>query len=302
MKRSKFVRPLIGVVCVGVIILVVGIALVLDSQSPNPIFGIFDFDSEEDEEEKEESWYILSEGKEAEEEEEEQEQDASEEDSAEQTVAPPQDLPSSVVIPTEKDPETGESMGLNFPCTISEYKIDIIKFASFDGMYVEDGTQANVQDVAMMMVENNGDFPIEYTQICVEYEEETLLFDITALPVGERMVVQEKNGKSIPEGTAEAANALVVQRAQMDMSEEKVSVTDNGNNTLTIQNLTDKQIPTVRVFYKYYMPDEDIFIGGVSFTVRVTRLAANGSITIQPAHYTSQTSRVVMVLTYDAEV
>ena len=38
----------------------------------------------------------------------------------------------------------------------------------------------------------------------------------------------------------------------MDMSEGKVLVRDNGDNSLTIENLTDKTIPTVRVFYKYF--------------------------------------------------
>ncbi len=85
-------------------------------------------------------------------------------------------------------------------------------------------------------------------------------------------------------------------------SEKQIRVTDNGDNTLTIENLTDEIIPTVRVFYKHFMQQEDLFVGGIAFTVRVTRLAADGSVTIQPAHYTSQNSRVVMALTYDSEV
>jgi hypothetical protein len=152
------------------------------------------------------------------------------------------------------------------------------------------------------MVENKGQFPVEYTQICVNYGQEKLLFDISALPVGEKLVVQEKTGKPIPDAKATAATAMVVQRADMEMAEGKVQVTDNGDNTLTIKNLTDETIPAVRVFYKHYMEEEDIFVGGIAFTVRVARLGAGASMTIQPSHYTSQTSRLVMVLTYDSEV
>ena len=43
-------------------------------------------------------------------------------------------------------------------------------------------------------------------------------------------------------------------------------------------------------------------MGGIAFTVRISRLGAGARVTIQPSHYTSQTSRVVMVLTYDSEV
>ena len=205
-------------------------------------------------------------------------------------------------IPTEKDPQSGGSAGIQFPCQISEYGLVIEKMAPYNGMFVENGSNANVQNVAMLLVQNKGEFPLEYTQICIQYGQQKLLFDISALPVGEKMVVQEKTGKSIPAGKADYATAMVVQRADMEMSESKVRVTDNGNNTLTVRNLTDETIPTVRVFYKYYMEAEDVFVGGISFTVRITKLAAGASVNIQPSHYTSQTSRVVMVTTYDSEV
>ena len=217
-------------------------------------------------------------------------------------VTPPEDLPPVVEIPPQKDPQTGETLGVTFPCEIAGYGLTIEKLAPYSGMFVEDGTNAQVQSVAMLLVKNQGDFPLEYTSIRITYGQEELVFDISALPVGQRLVVQEKSGKAIPAGKADSATAMMVQRADMEMSETQVRVTDNGDNTLTVENLTGKTIPTVRVFYKYYMTDEDIFVGGIAFTVRITRLGAGAKVRVQPAHYTSQTSCVVMVLTYDSEV
>ena len=207
-----------------------------------------------------------------------------------------------MIIPPEEDPETGEPVGVRFPCQVPGYGLVIEKIAPYNGMYVEDGSNADSQNIAMLLVSNKGDFPVEYTRITLEYGAESLVFDISALPVNEKLVVQEKTGKAVPQTTATLASATVVQRADMEMSEDLVEVVDNGDNTITITNLTDKMIPTVRVFYKYYMQDEEIFVGGIAFTVRVTRLAAGKSVTIQPSHYNSQTSRVVMALTYDTEV
>ena len=219
-----------------------------------------------------------------------------------ETITPPDDLPPTVEIPAQKDPQTGASLGITFPCQVPQYGLVIEKLAPYSGMFVEDGTNAQVENVAMLMVQNKGDYPVEYTSIKVTFGQEELLFDISALPMGETLVVQEKNGKTIPAGKAEAANALVVRRAEMEMSESQMQVIDNGDNSLTVKNLTDATIPTVRVFYKYYREDEGIFVGGIAFTVRITRLGAGASVRIQPAHYNSQTSRVVMVLTYDSEV
>ena len=217
-------------------------------------------------------------------------------------ITPPEELPPTVEIPPQKDPETGASLGITFPCQVAQYDLVIEKLAPYSGLFVEDGTNAQVQNVAMLMVQNKGDYPVEYTSIKVTFGQEELLFDISALPAGETLVVQEKNGKAVPTGKADAATALVVRRAEMEMSEGQVQVIDNGDNSLTVKNLTDTSIPTVRIFYKYYMEDEGIFVGGIAFTVRITRLGAGASVRIQPAHYNSQTSRVVMVLTYDSEV
>ena len=207
-----------------------------------------------------------------------------------------------MVIPSGKDPQTGQELGISFPCQIPGYDLTIEKMAPYNGMFVEDGSNASSQNVAMLLVKNNSNFPVEYTQIRVMSGQEELLFDISALPEGEQLVVQEKTGKALPESEATSASALVVQRADMEMSENKVQVIDNGDNTLTVKNLTNETIPTTRVFYKYYMEDEELFVGGIAFTVRISRLGAGASVTINPSHYTSQTSRVVMVLTYDSEV
>lgn len=277
MIQRKPGRVLIGILCVLALIAAVVIAVILDSRSPEPILGIL--------------WP------------EQTTQETTLPDTAEpdeDTVKPPlEDLPASVDIPTKKDPQTGENEGLALPYKIPQYGLVIEKMAPYDGMFVEDGSNAQGKDIAMIMVHNDSETPLEYTRISVHYGQQELLFDISALPAGEKLVVQEKTAKAFPEGQATGATALLVQRADMELSEGKVGIEDNGDNTLTIHNLTDKTIPTVRVFYKYYLKEEGLFVGGIAFTLRVTRLGAGASMTVHPAHYTSHSSRVVMVLTYE---
>ena len=207
-----------------------------------------------------------------------------------------ENLPPVVEIPDPKPEETG----LQFPCEVPGYNLKIEKLAPYNGLYVEDGSNVQVTDVAMLLVSNNGDKPVEYTEITVTFANETLYFQITALPAGAKLVVQEKNGKSVPSDTPQKAEALVVRRAEMAVAPE-LSVTDNGDNSLTIKNLTDETIPMARVFYKYYLANEDMYVGGIAFTVRITQLKANGSVTVQPSHFASDTSRIVMASTYDSE-
>ena len=292
MNKKKYLKILICAICVVLILLLLttAVALILDGQSPDP--GAGDVQTTPTGAVEEPQAPTSPTG------------DTPEETDPpyEEPVTLPQEQPPFVVIPPEKDPDTGEEIGISFPCTIPGYDISIEQMGPYSGIFVEDGSNAMVKDVAMLMVKNNGDFPVEYIQIRVLCGQEELLFDVSALPAGERLVVQEKTGKTVPEEQATSVSALVVRRANMEMSEGKVQVIDNGDNTLTVKNLSNETIPTIRVFYKYYMEDEQLFVGGIAFTVRVSMLGAGASVEIQPSHYASSTSRVVMILTYDSEV
>lgn len=298
MNEKNRLKILVGVLCIVLLFLVVVAALILDSRLPDPIFGIFQTEPTASTEESQNP----TESAPSTEESQNPTEDTGESSQETEPSTPPEEQPPSVVIPPEKDPQTGNETGISFPCQIPGYDLTIEKMEPYNGMFVEDGSNANIKNVAMLLVKNNGDFPVEYAQIRVVCGQEELLFDISALPAGEKLVVQEKTGKTISEGKATSASAMVVQRANMEMSDSKVQIIDNGDNTLTVKNLTNETIPTVRIFYKYYMEDEKLFVGGIAFTVRISRLGAEASVTIQPSHYTSQTSRVVMVLTYNSEV
>lgn len=270
MGKTKKGKLLIGILCLAAVIAVATVAVYLDSQSPEPLLG-----------------FLYP------------EEDFSKPGTQ---IGPFNPVPDEPIVPPEELPPAVEIPELSFPCEIPGHGLVIERLAPYTGMFVEDGTNASVPEVAMLLVKNVGPYPVEYTRVSVQYEGTELIFDISALPVDAQLVVQEKTCKPVPEGTPVSANAMVVHRADMEMSRDQVKVTDNGNNTLTIENLTGEMIPTVRIFYKYYMTQEDVFVGGIAFTVRITRLGAGESITIQPSHYNSQTSRVVMALTYDSEV
>lgn len=269
MKKTKL-KILIGILCIVLLALVVVLAVILDHQAHAPAQG---------ESRPESDFTKPGNGV------------GDINPVPGEPVRPPEDLPPSVEIPV-----------VEFPCEIPEHGLTIERLAPYDGLFVEDGTNVTVTNVAMLLIRNTGTQPVEYTRICIQYGEEQLMFDVSALPTGERLVVQEKDCKSIPAGKPTSANAMVIYRADMSLAQDLVLVTDNGNNTLTIKNLTNELIPTVRVFYKYYMAEEDIYVGGIAFTARLTRLPAGASITIQPSHYNSSTSRVVMVLAYASEV
>ena len=98
MNEKKRLKILVGVLCIVLVLLATLVAVILDSRSPDPILGIFQTDPTETTKSQTEDPMTPSEGQ--------------------VTPPAPEDLPPSVVIPPEKDPETGKEIGISFPCEI----------------------------------------------------------------------------------------------------------------------------------------------------------------------------------------
>ena len=208
-------------------------------------------------------------------------------------------ISSKVVVSTEERSEDGF---IKFPCEISGYDLVIEKLGSYSGAYVEDGTNEMVSEAAMILVKNTGNKAIEYAEITLHFQDDTLFFKISALPAGESVVTIEQAKKRIPVLKISDCVATVIEKDSMEQADEVISVHDNGDNTLTIKNLTNQEIPMARVFYKYYLEQENAYLGGIAFTAKLTALGAKEEVTIQPSHFESESCKIVMSTVYDEAI
>lgn len=189
--------------------------------------------------------------------------------------------------------------GMEFPYSIPGSNLLVRSIASYDGSFIEDGSDSAVSGVTVMVVENTGKTQIEYAAISLDRDGKTLQFEVSALLAGGMAVVQESNKVPFQEGNYTDCTASVAEVDDFTMSEDKIRVEETGEQEITVTNLTDQEIPAVRIFYKFYMEDEDTYVGGITYTAKITNLQAGDSQAIQPSHYLKGSSRIMMVRTYD---
>lgn len=187
-----------------------------------------------------------------------------------------------------------------FPYVIEGTELTVQNISSYDGIFLEDGSDGEVTGVAAMVVENTGDTNVEYAAITISCNGETLEFDASDLPAGATVVVQEKNKTPYQSGTYTDCSAVVAEMGDFEMSEDQVKVEETESGSLLVTNLTDEEIPCVRIFYKFYMADEETYVGGITYTAKLTDLSAGASQTVTPSHYAAGNSRIMMVRTYDS--
>lgn len=209
-------------------------------------------------------------------------------------------------VPTEKPNETKEehsnaSPSVCFPYSIPGSSLVIEQINAYDGLFFEDGSDDEVANVTAMVLTNTGDVCAEYIKINIERNGVPLKFIASALEPGGRMIIMEADRKQFSDGTYSKCVTDIAVLTEFTMSEDQVRVEEKPEGGLYVTNITEKDIPCIRVFYKFYMADSDIYVGGITYTAKITDLAAGNSCTITPSHYFQGYSKVIMVKTYDTD-
>lgn len=191
-----------------------------------------------------------------------------------------------------------QSNNISFPYEISGTTLTVEHIGSYDGIFLEDGSDEEVNGIAAMVLKNTGENPVEYADISLKDGKKEFKFEVSDIPAGETVVVQEKNRKKYKERTYTSCSGIMASMDELEMSEETVHVEETEDGKLEITNLTEEEIPCVRIFYKFYMEEEETYVGGITYTAKVAELAPGESRNIIPSHYVSGNSRVMMVRTY----
>ena len=208
-----------------------------------------------------------------------------------------QNIP-EIQMNTDSDPDEGM---VTFPYTIPNTGLTIRSIASYDGIFLEDGSDSSVSGIYSIVLENTGSMDVEFARITLSCDGMPITFELSDLPSGATVVAQESSQTAYQDGVYRDCTADIAEIDVLEQSTEQISVQENGDGSLTVSNLTDSLIPCVRVFYKFYMTDEDVYVGGITYTAKLTDLEAGGSQTIIPSHYSLGYSKVVMVRTYDSK-
>ena len=208
--------------------------------------------------------------------------------------------------PNQVPEETNETQNntsniLSFPYAIPGSDLVIEQVNSYDGLFFEDGSDREVSNVTAIVLANKGNSCMEYVNITMKCGDTRLRFVGSTLDAGAKMIILEADAKTFQNGAYSDCAAEISSMDKLVMSSAQIYVEENGKGGLLVTNLTKEDIPCVRIFYKYYMDDVEVYVGGITYTAKLVELKAGKSIVVTPSHYYAGFSKVLMVKTYDTK-
>lgn len=188
-----------------------------------------------------------------------------------------------------------EEMTLPYTVPGTGLVIDVVD--RYSGIFIEDGSDEEVTDIFAVHVQNSIGNNVEYSRILLEVNGKELNFEISDLPAGASISVLESSRTPYEEGTPVYLDNQTAYIDEFDLLSSDVGIVTGDDNGLTVTNLTDEDIPCLRIFYKFVQDEE--YLGGITYTAKIDNLAAGGSITIYPSHFAKDGSRIMMVRRYE---
>lgn len=180
-----------------------------------------------------------------------------------------------------------------FPCPVEDTYLTALSLAGYEGPFWEDGTDEEVAGIAALVVENNSGLFVERGAVILSADGQTFVFELEALPPGERVLVLEKDRK-----TYCPCEEIVCYGWVKNAYPEHipgVTVADNSLGVFCVINQSNALLERVTVTYKNYDTQSGMFIGGTSYRAEVERLQPGETRAISPYHYAQGSSRIVAV-------
>ena len=187
--------------------------------------------------------------------------------------------------------------GINLPYSIPNKNMEIVSIGEYSGKFVEYGSDVNKDNVLAIIVKNISKEVIDYGEINMKImgKNDTIKFKITNLKPGVCTLVMESSGKIEfnPEDKyiyKSSENNMVSNLSKM---ESEVVITTE-NKKITVENLSDKSLNTVYVYYKSVSPG-GCYLGGITYRAKFENVEGGKSVSSNTIHFSNKNSEILKV-------
>ena len=192
--------------------------------------------------------------------------------------------------PVTTQPTTEPATGVQSP----EEQLTWVQYASYDGVFVEDGSDEPVEDVASILVTNGSEQYLDMAKMTFLLDGQEATFMVTGLPAGASVWVMESDRKTIrTESVLEHADSLTSFRKDAVDTLEGLNIQYAGN-ILKVTNNRDKTLKNLTLYYKVLHSDGN-YLGGITYMVSFGDLEPGQSAEKLAGHYQEGCTDIVRI-------
>ena len=171
------------------------------------------------------------------------------------------------------------------PLTMLNDDVSVDVLIPYTGKYVEDGSDAETENVAAVRITNNGETNYQYIEFTVTTDKATYSFTASSIHAGTTHTVLEKNKMTMTANEKVAGSELTLNSCYFEepsLHEDTVGIYES-HGVLNIQNKSEKDIKNAVVYYK--QTDENGFLGGITYRTTLDSIKAGETKQFNSEHF-----------------
>lgn len=182
---------------------------------------------------------------------------------------------------------------VELPVFIPDTTLVVERIVSYDGHYVEDGSEDPVTGIAALYLHNSGSTMVAACRVIVQLEMGLYRFEATCIPPGATVLVQEKDRKPYRDIGIYTVGGSISKGVKTDLNGD-IICTQDFMAGLRLYNVSDADYEAVCISHKNFSPEENIYIGGITYVTYAHSLERGAHCDIWPVHFAEQ-SKIVCI-------
>lgn len=185
--------------------------------------------------------------------------------------------------------------GLQLPYKVPGTSLVIESIGSYTGPFIEDGSDAPVQNILAVIFKNNSDNPIQYDEITINVNDKSAKFNLSNLPSKTSVLALESTGKIqySKNDKYKVENGIEASMDSMSLMKDKIKII-KGDDKLTVKNISNEDLGTVYVYYKN-IQQGGVYLGGITYRTKFENVKKGKTIEVETSHFSKTTSEILMV-------
>lgn len=184
------------------------------------------------------------------------------------------------------------------PCqglTLRDERLTVEAIGTYDGAYMEDGTDEQVERVAAVLIKNESEHMLQIAELKLVFDSgDEAVFLLTNIPAGRTVLALDMNRLQCDkERKATEITGMMNFFDETPMETERLDA-EGTEGRLTLKNRSDEAYPLVYVYYKT-MADNGVYLGGITYRVPFEQIPGKTQIETDAAHYSPDKSEIVEI-------
>jgi len=189
---------------------------------------------------------------------------------------------------------TDRPQNVSLPCRVEGTDLIACQLVLYEGPYLEDGGDIPVSEVTALVLRNVGEQEIAQAEVKLTAGEELVFFASNIMP-GTQLLVLEQNGSPWQDWKVTACTGWISEGEGTPLGEEVLQIQEVDMGTLAVTNPTQQTLKDIWLYYKNYIPEGELYIGGITYIETIDALGPGQTVRISPSRYAQGYSKIIKV-------